>query len=120
MSESVIGNDVPRLSSPPITACIASEILVFAICGSFCCGNSYLTPGLGLTGAQSLGSPGKSQVVKRHKDKIILYVSIILVSRVLAVASPARRSIITAPRRDQLGQTLMPTSLVSRYSTMPS
>jgi hypothetical protein len=31
---------VLRLSSPPIAVCIASEILVFAICGSFSCGNS--------------------------------------------------------------------------------
>jgi hypothetical protein len=41
MSESVIGNDVPRLSSPPTTACIASEILVFAICGLLLLESSY-------------------------------------------------------------------------------
>jgi hypothetical protein len=36
MSESVTGNDVMLLSSPPIADCIASEIFVFAMCGSFC------------------------------------------------------------------------------------
>src|SRR5271170_2362722 len=65
MSESVIGNDVRRPSSPPTTPCIASEMLVFAIAAPLW-GTQLPDAGLGPVGGQSLGSPGSSHVVKRN------------------------------------------------------